>query len=99
MNITNKETNMSKKITMHELIIKWKISQQNIAREIGMPESTFKNKINPNQTAYDFTEKELSKIVATLTKMRNDIDKIVIKITTKKKPPTRRLLKQIDIFK
>ena len=57
-----------------------------------MPTSTFKNKINPKQTAYNFTDSEIDKLAEVLREMSADIENIcgltfnkaLAKITRKK---------------
>lgn len=47
-----------------------------MASKMGMPTPTFKNKVNPKQTAYKFTESELDKLVEVLREMAADIENV-----------------------
>lgn len=60
---------------LHKLIVKWKLSQQFIARQIGMAESTFKNKLNPNAKLYSFTPEEIKKVKKVLSKLADELKK------------------------
>lgn len=43
---------------------------------MGMPTPTFKNKINPKQTAYSFTDAELDRLFEVVRELLHDIEKV-----------------------
>ena len=47
-----------------------------LAEKMGISTGSFKNKLNPNQTAYKFTEKELEKLKGILLEIAIDIGKL-----------------------
>jgi hypothetical protein len=43
---------------------------------MGMPESTFKNKLNDSQTAYKFTDAEYDRLLDVLRELATDIETV-----------------------
>ena len=58
------------------LLTGWKLNKVVLASKIGMPTSTLKNKLNPNQTAYKFTDAEIDKLKEVLQDLSHDIEKV-----------------------
>ena len=52
---------------MAEMIKRFKINIPNLCKEIGMAESTFKNKLSPNNSLYNFTGPEYGQILRALS--------------------------------
>ena len=52
---------------------KWKISQPAIAKSIGMPVTTFKNKLNPKLPQYSFTEEERLRVIIVIRAFARDL--------------------------
>jgi DNA-binding MltR family transcriptional regulator len=58
---------------MYEIIKKWSINQSMLADKMQMSKGNFKNKLNPNQTAYKFTDSESEKLNGILIELAKDI--------------------------
>jgi len=58
---------------MNELIIKWKINRGILSSKIGMPISTFNNKLNPNHFS-SFNSKEIELIDEVLLELTDELD-------------------------
>lgn len=74
MNQTKKNINPEK---LFAIIKKRKISQSTIAEEMGMKLTTFKNKLNPNQAAYNFTEAEYADAIVAVGNMISQVQVFV----------------------
>ena len=61
------------KISLSQLITKWKLNQPLLAAKIRMPVGTFKNKLNENQTAYHLKDAEEQKLTEVLRELATDI--------------------------
>jgi len=62
-------------MTIPELIKKWKINMPILAKEMGMPLGTFKNKIGSTDK-YNFTDKEKTKLLKALKDLGADIKQL-----------------------
>lgn len=58
---------------IQRLISDLNLSQVFLASKMPMPIPTFKNKLNPRQAAYGFTDGELNRLVEVLREMAGDI--------------------------
>ncbi len=56
------------------LIKDWDLSYTMLARRMGMPKSTFSNKINPMQPVYRFSEAEEKQLAEILYQLAEDIN-------------------------
>lgn len=56
-----------------DIITKWKLNKVVLAAKMGMPTTTFKNKLNPNQTAYRLTGEETERLIDVLKELGADI--------------------------
>lgn len=67
-------------MTLHQLVKKYCLNQQYLARQMGMPWSTFKNKLNDADDTYRFTPGEHDKLAAMIwvmtVEMASDVGKI-----------------------
>ena len=61
---------------LQRLIADWKLNKVALASKMPMPVPTFKNKINPKQTAYKFTDSELDRLLEVLREMAADIENV-----------------------
>lgn len=59
---------------LQRLIAEHKLNKIALASKMPMPVPTFKNKINPKQTAYNFTDCELDRLVEVLREIAADIE-------------------------
>lgn len=66
---------MKKSSKLHTFIKKHKINQRLLAKRIGMPEGTFKNKLNPKYEMYAFTEDEEAKVREAIREVGNELVK------------------------
>ena len=64
-------------MTKHEktltVIRNWKLNHTLIAKKIGMPNGTFKNKISPNASKYRFSENEIGAIAGVLRELKREL--------------------------
>jgi len=64
-------------MTKHEktltVIRNWKLNHTLIAKKIGMPNGTFKNKISPNADKYQFTDGEIAIIAGVLKELKREL--------------------------
>lgn len=60
-------------MTLSEIIEKHSLNKAHMASQIGMPYSTFKNKISEKQTLYKFTNEEELKLRIVLRDMAHEI--------------------------
>lgn len=67
-----------------EFIKDWGISIPRIASKIGMPLSTFKNKLYQTQKSYFFTDEEYVFILEAVCRLENDCRKLTRKRSVKK---------------
>jgi hypothetical protein len=63
-------------MTYQKLISEWNLNRVTLASKIGMAVTTFKNKLNENQTAYKFTETEEQKLIDVLRELAAEIEKV-----------------------
>ena len=59
---------------IYNLISYWRLNKVVLAEKMGMPVSTFKNKLYPTQKQYSFTEQEKKKLIEVLQSLRTDIE-------------------------
>ena len=58
---------------INELIMKWKLNRALLASKIGMPQSTFNNKLNPKHFT-SFNKKEIELIKVILSQLKDELD-------------------------
>jgi hypothetical protein len=63
-------------MTYQKLISEWNLNRVILASKMGMAVTTFKNKLNENQTAYKFTETEEQNLINVLRELAADIEKV-----------------------
>jgi len=61
---------------LQRLIAEHKLNKVALASKMPMPVPTFKNKINPKQTAYKFTDSEVDRLVEVLRELAADIENV-----------------------
>jgi hypothetical protein len=72
----NNNKKMQQLQSFKTLISKWKLNMPLLAAKMRMPVSTFKNKLDPNQPQYHFSESETQTLKTVLAELKKDIDKV-----------------------
>lgn len=61
---------------IQNIIGTWKLNKVVLASKMGMPTTTFKNKLNPKQPAYNLTETEVEKLTGVLRELLQDLETV-----------------------
>lgn len=62
-----------KKLTASQIIMTHRLNKEHLARRMGMPIGTFKNKVYDTLPMYHFTAEEEKRLLAILNEMAADI--------------------------
>jgi hypothetical protein len=84
---------------LQRLIADWKLNKVSLASKMPMPVPTFKNKINPKQIAYKFTDSEVDRLVEVLREMAADIENICGIQEEEIEAKTENILFELDQFR